>query len=377
MSPLTIAADDRTGAIETAGALVAAGSAPVPVTYRQVPTESAVAVIDLGSRHLSPTDAAQWGRWVELSTTGPAAHKVDSTLRGNWAHELVGRVSAGRKAIVLVVALPSRGRTCEGGIVRDNGVAVDHDDAPRDRRSPVHSSRPRKHLLDAGCGVVEGLSDAEGLVGWLPAGRGIALCDASTDADIAALCTAWAPHADRILLAGTSAVIGAGASALGADRAFDGRTIDVVVPPVLVVCGSLHPAARSQLATLAAHGHPAFGLDAAGFELDHAMADRGVAVLASPDPRTPLVSAEHAEEVAKHLALLARSSGASTIVVIGGDTTAALLGGGPVVVGGQLADLAAWCRAASGEGPVVIARPGAFGGADSLLNLVQPGASSR
>ena len=46
-------------------------------------------VVDLESRHLSSQQAAS--RAAAFKVSGPAAHKIDSTLRGNWARELVAR----------------------------------------------------------------------------------------------------------------------------------------------------------------------------------------------------------------------------------------------------------------------------------------------
>ena len=83
---LHVAADDRTGAIETAAAIADRTGAPVPVAVWPdlVPPSVGAAVVDLASRHVDPADAV--ARAGSLPCRGRLAHKIDSTLRGNWAN---------------------------------------------------------------------------------------------------------------------------------------------------------------------------------------------------------------------------------------------------------------------------------------------------
>src|SRR4051812_42181471 len=111
-----VVADDRTGALEVAGEM-AATLGPVEVLSggRRAPTHRA-AVVDLGSRHLAPALAA------ELASSAATAarrrgHKIDSTLRGQWAAELVGVRRRTGARVLVVPALPRLGRTCVDGTV--------------------------------------------------------------------------------------------------------------------------------------------------------------------------------------------------------------------------------------------------------------------
>ncbi len=360
---LHVLADDRTGALETAGLCADRGCGPVAVDVLGGPPGPGVGVVrvtDLGSRHRPPAEAEAA---VEAALGHPAAgygratgaHKIDSSLRGNWAAELVARR---RRAshVVVVAALPGLGRTCRGGVVLVDGVPVADGPAGRDPRSPVRWSEPWRHLVAAGARRedVAAVGDADDLATWLDGDGGFVVCDAASEADLDAIAAVWgravtgsvAPS--QLVLAGTAAAVAAGAAA----RCGSGVTPPPVLParPVVVVCGSLHPAARGQLA--AVEGLP------------------GVEVIASPEMTGPVDPAS-AGVVAARLAARAwetvAARGAATLVVLGGDTAAAVLGDRPVTVFGTLAPGTPWCRV---DGLTVVTRSGGFGDAAALARLL-------
>jgi 4-hydroxythreonine-4-phosphate dehydrogenase len=274
------------------------------------------------------------------------AHKIDSLLRGNWAHELVAVQQATGDRVLLVPALPRLGRVCRGGVVHVDGVPVGGDDA----RRAVTSARPADHLREAGGRDVVELAGVDDVAAWLAGGAAIGICDAETDDDLEAIATAWRA-ARGIRLAGTAGSIAAAAGSVG--------TAGSPAPPpvdgeVLVVCGSLHAMAREQLDAL---GEPP-----------------GVTVLRSPPPAGPAVDDAEAAEVARGLGAAARavlgSRPVGVLVVIGGDTAAAVLGDEPLLVGGTLAPGVPWSRRADGSGPLVITKAGGFGRRDTLVDLL-------
>ena len=124
---LFVVADDRTGALETAG-MCARGFGPVLVSGRPLDATVGCAgsvramVVDIASRHVTPAEAGR--RVADLSGVESArvAHKIDSTLRGNWAAELVAhsRARAGRRVLV-IPSFPQVGRVCTGGVVLSLG----------------------------------------------------------------------------------------------------------------------------------------------------------------------------------------------------------------------------------------------------------------
>ena len=364
-------ADDRTGALEVAGAIVARGVGSVQVVAGapQLPgAPTTHLVVDTGSRLLPG------GVSVPHVADGVrVAHKIDSTLRGHWAAELVARATQAPCIVVVVAALPDAGRVCAGGVVLVNGVPVHEGPAGRDPVHPVRSSRPADHLLAAGASTVAEVGSARALHDWLTANANAAawssealflVCDAATNADIEDIAAvsigAEATLGRAIEVAGTAAVV----AAVVAHQASAGdlppaRTARPArVPSVVVVSASLHPAARRQLARLVTSSD----------ELDR------VAVVVSPpsgravDPASAtLASVEVAERARRYLA---RHPGAP-LVVVGGDTAAAVLGDSGVMVHGMLAPGTPWGTVLAPGEPLVVTRSGGFGGDDSLVELVR------
>lgn len=357
-----MAADDRTGAIESAAALADHGAGPVPVVvwpYRAPEHGSgAVEVVDLETRHLSPAEAAE--RAIAVERPGPAAHKIDSTLRGNWSVELVARHTASGRPVLLVPALPALARTCVDGVVLDHGRPVH--EGPPDPRSRVLTSRPAELLGDP-ADVVE-LHDADAVGAWLADPKGIAVADASTDADVGSTVAAWRESPD-VVLAGTSAVIGAIAGGPAAPE-----PMPAVDGPVLVVCGSVHPMARAQIAELEHHGVTATSLVD---ELTvRTLRDEGRLVLATEIPfgdvDTPLAIAA-VTTLARGVRELLDQVDVGALVLLGGDTTAAALGDADVVVHGTVAPGTAWATV-EGLAMPVVTRAGGFGSDHALVELL-------
>ena len=170
---LTVA-DDRTGALEVAGE-IARWLGPVTVTVRTPPSDGTAAVVDIGSRHATAHEAADRAVAAAATPARHHAHKIDSLLRGNWAHELVAVQRASRDRVLLVPALPRLGRVCQGGIVQ-----VDGDPGRRPRRRGVRPSSPRpaEHLVAAGADDVVELAGAVAVADWTRAGGAFAVCDA-------------------------------------------------------------------------------------------------------------------------------------------------------------------------------------------------------
>src|SRR5690606_13078386 len=191
---LLVAADDRTGALETAAALADHGAGPVAVRVwpATVPDDEpgGVAVIDLGTRALSVDEARR--RAAGLPFDRPSAHKIDSTLRGNWAEELVARHETTGAPVLLVPALPELGRTCVGGVVLVHGEPV-HEVVPgRAAGRHAESSRPAELLAAAGATEVVELEDLDAVTAWLAKPHGIAVADAGDADTVQALAEAWA-----------------------------------------------------------------------------------------------------------------------------------------------------------------------------------------
>jgi uncharacterized protein YgbK (DUF1537 family) len=353
-----VLADDRTGALEVAGE-VTPWLGPVTVTVRAAPTDAGVAVVDLGSRHTAPSSAAARASGLGTTPARRRLHKMDSTLRGNWAHELVAVHRASGDRVLVVPAFPRLGRTCQDGVVHVDGSPVGASDA----RHAIDSPRVAAHLTGAGATDVVELAGTAALQTWVARGGAFAVCDASNDDDLRSIGEVWQTAA-HVRFAGTAGSIAAavaatvGTPAQRADIALEGH--------VLVVCGSLHPVARAQLDTLRA--------DERGHD---------VTVLSSPQPDRGSVAAHDAERVAAELGAAARELLASgrfdVLIVLGGDTAAAVLGDDPVVVGGTLTAGVPWSRRGDGSGPLLVTKAGGFGGPSTLVELLsgRPHAAGR
>ena len=318
-----IAADDRTGAYEVAALL--AGVDGVLVTVGE-PAEGG-GVIDLGTRALNPADAAAIA--AALPSRGWAGHKIDSTLRGNWASEVrARRLATGRRLIVLP-GWPDMGRTCVQGVLRvfDEPAGV-----------------VRDQLLEATL-----IPHAAGLRAWWSTSGSVAVCDVpDTEAMEELAATIAGFDASRVLVAGPAGPLAAVCWALLGGRP-PAPTRPQIGLPALVVCGSANPVSHRQLGQLRMT-HPeveVLSVPPAAGDLDSA-----AAVALAAEARRRIVAAPPA-----------------TLVIIGGDTAAAVLGDGPRRVGGMIAPGMPWSRDPDGGGPLVITKAGGFGGVDALARL--------
>lgn len=308
-----VAADDRTGALETA-AEIARVAGSVTVTVGGVPEASGV--VDLGTRVLDAADAAAMVR--ALWPARWRAHKMDSTLRGNWAAE----VRALDARVVLVPAWPLMGRTCRGGVVHVHGTPL----------AAVRDQLPETALL----------ADVDALQRWLGDGDGrFAAVDVATTDDMVAVAAALRAH--DVVVAGPAGPIGACfAARFGGGVAEEPPSLE---GSVLVVCGSATDVSREQLRRLRAERPDIEVLDA------------------------PPVDGHLDIAIARSLAERAADWEVDTLVVIGGDTAAAVLGDAPRRVGGTVAPGMPWSRDTHGGGPVVITKAGSFGDPDALVWL--------
>ncbi|MEY4338580.1 MAG: hypothetical protein RLZ14_430 [Actinomycetota bacterium] len=318
-----VSADDRTGAFEVAALLASAG-APVRVDVGEV--GDGPAVVDLGSRAATAHRAAELMRSVPASTW--RAHKIDSTLRGNWLSE-VGELH-GR--VLVAPAWPAMGRTCVHGVVHVHGEALASVPAALDAAGLTYDL------------LADPMTDPAPLERWL-AGQGpVAVVDAASTTSIDAIAGAVARH--EVVVVGPAGPIGAAfRSRHGGGPA---EPLPVVDGPRVVVCASASPVAREQVARVRS-------LLPVVEVIDTALPD---------GPLHP--------GAARELAVVARSSmrDAGLVVLVGGDTAAAVLGDAPRWVGGFAAPGMPWSLDQHHLGPVVVSKAGAFGDADTLVRLL-------
>ena len=345
---LLITADDRTGVLETGGACADLG---FRVRFGPNPVDGDdCALLDIDSRHTSPRVAAERVVRAHSVRARFRCHKMDSGLRGNWAHEVAALLASGRRIGVLA-SFPDAGRQCVDGAVLVRGVPVADSAFGRDPRNPVTSSRPEDHLLDAGCEAAL----ASGELRVFGAGDNVELAAA------AASCR----RNDRMLVGTTGAIAAYVAPLSTGPRE---RTPPRRLPrPALVVCGSLHPLSRTQIAALPGR---VLGLDD-DIAIAAALRDGKDVVVATPpttveidDATATATAAELAKRVWKWLA----ETPASSVVILGGDTAAAVLGDRPLRVFGSIATGLPVCATEDGR-VTVVTKGGSIGEPETLVML--------
>lgn len=273
-------ADDLTGALET-GAQLAAGGVPcVVLAGPPFEAESAAAVFNIETRHVSAAEAEH--RVLEAVAGHSAAHvflKTDSTLRGRIReslHALKRRFP--ERDLVYVPAYPAMGRTVRGGVLYVHGVPLAGTAFARDPLNPVRDS--------SAAAIGEGLAEVR---------------DGETEADLAA--AAESLRGRNAIAAGTAGFVGHWMRTLPVARS---RVTPwrIVAGDTLVVVGSRHPVARAQAASL--QGHPGCRVH---------LLPTGLA----GDPLD--VAARCGQDVRRML----DERPAGTLIVVGGDTAAAIL----------------------------------------------------
>jgi uncharacterized protein YgbK (DUF1537 family) len=341
---LMVTADDRTGATEAAAACADAGLRvhviPFGVDADALDLPVGCIVVDLRSRHVAAAEAQR--RMMAKTLARHRVHKIDSTLRGNWAIELGALVELGRR-VVLIPSHPSAGRVCTGGVVYVDGVPVADGELGNDPRFPVRSSRPSEFLPGAE------LADATALRAWLSrSDAGVAIVDATTLADIEQL-VEIALGAPDVVVSGPASVVGAVANTCSPNGARANLPHPLLPKPLVVVCASLHPVSRAQIAQVAA----------AGIEVVTSSEVRDA------DPE--VVAGEVAERAHRFVA----TRQARSVILVGGDTAEAFIGDGVVRVFGSIVEGVSLGDAeVRGRRLRLASKPGGFGTANTLVDLV-------
>lgn len=344
---LLVTADDRTGALETGGACADLGYR-VRLDTAPVDGDDCV-LLDLASRHLRPRDAAERTLVAHRHAARFRCHKMDSGLRGNWPHEVAALLATGRRIGVLA-SFPDAGRRCVDGTVLIHGVPVAETAFARDPRNRVTSSRPEDYLRAAGCGAALRRGD-------------LVVFDAGDNAELARA-AAQCREEDRVPV-GSTGGIAAYAAGLRPPEAAAPPTLP---RPSLVLCGSLHPVSRSQIAALPG---PSFGPDDR-FAIVDALR-RGVdAIVVTPAVHGEIDDAM-ADAMAARLASRAwtwlESGGGRSLVILGGDTAAAVLGERSLRVLGTVDTGLSLCETADGK-HTIVTKGGGIGEPSTLLKLL-------
>lgn len=149
---LFIVADDITGANDTGVQLARRGiDTVVTLDASAVGAQPKSYVLDTESRALPGSEAfaaiEQQTKSIDFSAFSHVVKKIDSTLRGSVAHEVLATdKSCGSDLVVFMPAFPNLGRTTESGVHMLNGKRVTETEIARDPKTPVKEDNLRSIL---------------------------------------------------------------------------------------------------------------------------------------------------------------------------------------------------------------------------------------
>ena len=364
---LLISADDRTGALEAGGACADLGfdarfvpdiDAMNAHADGEAPSASRCAILDLNTRHCSPAQAQERMLATLAVDARFRCHKMDSGLRGNWMHEVAAALTAGHR-VGLLASFPAAGRRCDGGVVTIDDVPVADSAFGRDPRNRLFSSRPADYLKAVGCG--EKLRNGD-----------LVVLNANDDDELHA--AARRCREEGRTLVGTTGGIAAYVANLP-------RT-DVSLPspasarwrryrlrrPALVVCGSLHPLSRAQVAALDCatvlphQSQYARTTLAAGNDVVLKTAE-------NPDAIDDAAADAMAATLAAATWQCVGAGDAATLILLGGDSAAAVLGDRLLSVLGTVDVGVPLCRDET-TGLAIVTKGGGIGQPGTLQELL-------
>jgi D-threonate/D-erythronate kinase len=269
MPQILILADDLTGAADCAGGCAAAGLDTLVLLAPDAPAQASPAVLalDLDTREKSAREAGvTLARAVECGWDASIKviyHKIDSTLRGPWAHALaaaansLGRAAGAAPLALVAPAFPARGRITRAGLVLVQAPSAEPEsggpEAPA-RAAGEIAAPLQARGLNVRClnrGEVNDPRLAERFGALARARVDAVVCDAETDQDLAAIVAAGLASGLLLLWVGSAGLMRPLAAAL-AHPGMVPAALPVVRGPLLFVIGSAATVARAQFEALAA-----------------------------------------------------------------------------------------------------------------------------
>ncbi len=327
---LIVLADDLTGALDTAARFVPlAGTLPAVWSTTDLP---AAAAVDTGTREADAATAeAAMARFAPvLRHADLAFKKIDSLLRGHVRRELTACLD-GFDRCLLAPAFPFQGRITRNGQqftrTADGWRAID---------VALNGIDPR-----------------------------VQVCDAETNADLAAIVAAGCALPGRTLWCGTAGLA-------GALTGFQPVPSPPLPGPVLALVGSDHPVSLAQLAEI---GPWHLRLPDASHAAVRARLTEGAAAVSLALPgATNRAEARHRIALAFQ-ALLTQIDRPGTLFVTGGETLRGLcdaLGATGLQVDGEIEPGMPTSRLRGGawDGQRVVSKSGAFGDVACLARLL-------
>ncbi len=262
-SIIGIIADDLTGANDTALQFHSKGcTTEILLDYKEIPQNKPSAgawAVSTESRNIDPQKAAEatYNACISMKQNFGVElfyKKIDSTLRGNVAAEIVATLKATEKdAAIIAPAFIQEGRITIGGYQLVKGIPIERTEAARDPHAPIYeSSVPNilKRQIDESkkeqVGLIEHAVITKGagpitlkINELVAAGKKLIVCDAVSITDIEQIVMAIKKCSYDILPCGSAGMAQAlAASWVDVDR--HRQNINKKLPPLpkLVLSGS-------------------------------------------------------------------------------------------------------------------------------------------
>jgi uncharacterized protein YgbK (DUF1537 family) len=399
---VAIVADDLTGALDAAAPFAGRGlETRILLDFEQaaaaVETNTRVLSLTSESRHLSPTAADErvWNATRAALAGAPRIllKKIDSTLRGNIAAEIMAGLRAtGLQHVLIAPAVPRHGRIMREGEVFMDGVPLRQTEIGADALSPPPSA-PLPQILRAASKdlIVHVWTRGAAFALNVEAGIHAYVADCETEADLDAIAQFAISHCDEVLPVGASGLATAIAKQLAQTPSSEllsviQRISEQAQNPILFVIGSRTAASAEQAARLCAAGAEELTMSFSAHTQDGDwIFDRSVnestppvALIVRPESsREPnLISASKiAQTLGRTAADIVRRLQVDAVVMVGGDTafeTFQALGVSEASVAGEIMPgVAIGTMQVDGRSLTFITKAGGFGDANVLIEIIR------
>ena len=399
---VAIVADDLTGALDAAAPFAGRGlETRILLDFEQaaaaVETNTRVLSLTSESRPLSPTAADErvWNATRAALAGAPRIllKKIDSTLRGNIAAEIMAGLRAtGLQHVLIAPAVPRHGRIMREGEVFMNGVPLRQTEIGADALSPSPSA-PLPQILRAASKdlIVHVWTRGAAFALNVEAGIHAYVADCETEADLDAIAKFVISHCDEVLPVGASGLATAIARQLAQTPSSEllsviQRISEQAQNPILFVIGSRTAASAEQAARLCAAGAEELTMSFSAHTRDGDwILDRSVnestppvALIVRPESsREPnLISpSEVAQTLGRTAADIVRRLQVDAVVMVGGDTafeTFQALGVSEASVAGEIMPgVAIGTMQVDGRPLTFITKAGGFGDANALVEIIR------
>ena len=269
-------ADDLTGTLDGAAALVGAGvevhvRADLP-TAASLRTDARVLAVNADTRHVAPSEARERVKRIAAAGNDAGAKiivkKTDSALRGNVGAELAGMLDAVPAAgpVHFMPAFPEMQRITRDGIQYIDGVPVDKSVFGKDPFEPVTDARVRDIVAaqapELSIAEIESTAPEEAVDAVLGTAD-VIVYDIESEDEMLSRCRKALDGPSPSLLAGCAGMTRALALLLGAGAecaALEHVALDE--GNLLVFCGSVNDVSTAQCAYARTAGYPTFSLSA-------------------------------------------------------------------------------------------------------------------